>query len=120
MIGAPPSIDRFSLAAEPHVGLWGVGWLPRPWQAPYVNWRRGDRYLGTKLLSSREIARLVKSSTTYQLKLDTPRVSDDEIARFSPHRAMLARLYNRMNSLATLRPLWLAVAPFFRATCRKP
>jgi 2-polyprenyl-3-methyl-5-hydroxy-6-metoxy-1,4-benzoquinol methylase len=112
--------NRFSLAAEPHVGVWGVGWLPRPWQAPYVTWRRGDRYDGTQLLSSREIARLVAANTTFELRLDTPRVPEADIASFPAYRAMLARLYNRLASLAILRPAWLAVAPFFRATCRKP
>lgn len=28
------------LRPEPHVQLWGVGLLPRKWQAPYVMWRR--------------------------------------------------------------------------------
>jgi SAM-dependent methyltransferase len=112
--------NRFSLAAEPHVGVWGVGWLPRPWQAPYVEWRTGDLYDGTKLLSSWEIARLVECSTGFTLRLETPRVQEDEIASFPPYRAKLARLYNRAVSLPALRPAWLAVAPFFRATCHKP
>jgi ubiquinone/menaquinone biosynthesis C-methylase UbiE len=33
--------NRFNiLRPEPHVQLWGVGLLPRKWQAPYVMWRR--------------------------------------------------------------------------------
>ena len=24
--------NRFSLTAEPHIGVWGVGWVPRRWQ----------------------------------------------------------------------------------------
>jgi ubiquinone/menaquinone biosynthesis C-methylase UbiE len=33
--------NRFNiLRPEPHVQLWGVGLLPRKWQAPYVKWRR--------------------------------------------------------------------------------
>ena len=112
--------NRFSLAAEPHVGVWGVGWLPRAWQAPYVEWRKGDPYDGTKLLSSWEIARLVESSTHFTLRVDTPRIPEDEIVGFPPYRATLARLYNGAVSLAALRPAWLAVAPFFRAICRKP
>lgn len=33
--------NRFSLAPEPHVMVWGVGLLPRRYQARYVAWRSG-------------------------------------------------------------------------------
>jgi SAM-dependent methyltransferase len=36
------SNNRWAPVPEPHVHLWGVGWLPRGWQAGYVAWRRGD------------------------------------------------------------------------------
>ena len=36
--------NRFSLAPEPTVGLWGVGWLPRTLAVPYVERRRRTRY----------------------------------------------------------------------------
>jgi SAM-dependent methyltransferase len=112
--------NRYSLAAEPHVGVWGVGWLPRSLQAPYVQWRRGDAYEGTQLLSGAEIARLVRAHTRLDLRLETPSISHDDIALFSPYRARLALLYNRLAAVPALRPLWLRFAPFYRATCSKP
>ena len=36
--------NRFTLAPEPSVGLWGVGWLPRRLAVPYVARRRRTRY----------------------------------------------------------------------------
>jgi len=36
--------NRHSLAPEPTVGLWGVGWLPRRAAVEYVRLRRGTRY----------------------------------------------------------------------------
>jgi SAM-dependent methyltransferase len=36
------SNNRWAPLPEPHVHLWGVGWLPQAWQAGYVAWRRGD------------------------------------------------------------------------------
>jgi SAM-dependent methyltransferase len=36
--------NRFSLAPEPSIGLWGVGWLPRRLAVPYVARRRHTRY----------------------------------------------------------------------------
>ena len=111
--------NRYSLGAEPHVGVWGVGWLPRGWQAPYVKWRRGDAYAGTQLLSGAEIARLVRSNTSLELSLDTPSIPEADIAVFKPYRVLLARIYNRLAAMPVLRPLWLRFAPFYRATCTK-
>ena len=54
------SPNRFSLLArEPHVGLWGVGFLPRSWTEPYVRWRLGRTYQGKRLLSYFELRRLL-------------------------------------------------------------
>jgi SAM-dependent methyltransferase len=39
------SNNRWAPLPEPHVHLWGVGWLPRRWQAGYVAWRRGDLHV---------------------------------------------------------------------------
>ncbi len=36
------SNNRWAPLPEPHVRLFGVGWLPRRWQARYVAWRRPD------------------------------------------------------------------------------
>jgi ubiquinone/menaquinone biosynthesis C-methylase UbiE len=57
------SPNRFSLLTpEPHVRLWGVGWLPRRWMQPYVRWRRGEPYRGKRLLSLFELRRLMRSA----------------------------------------------------------
>ena len=55
--------NRFAPLPEPHVRLWGVGWLPRRWQAAYVAMRRKDlhRYR-IALLSSGELARLCRDA----------------------------------------------------------
>lgn len=55
------SPNRFSLLTrEPHVKLWGVGFLPRPWMEPYVRWRLGRAYQGKRLLSLFELRRLLR------------------------------------------------------------
>ena len=57
------SPNRYSLVTrEPHVWLWGVGWLPRRWQEPYVRWRLGRAYRGKRLLSSFELSRLTREA----------------------------------------------------------
>ena len=112
--------NRFSLTAEPHVFVWGVGWLPRPLQARYVRWRSGKSYDYNRLLSTREAMRLLRRCTRFDARLVVPPVSEHDIAQFPEGRARLARLYNRLASVRALRPLFLAVGPFFRVVgiCR--
>jgi SAM-dependent methyltransferase len=104
--------NRFSIAAEPHVLLWGVGFLPRAWQKPYVRWR-GANYECTRLLSPSEVARLMRRITQFRTTIMVSPISELEIALFSNRRRLLARLYNRLLALG-LRWLLLPICPFFR------
>lgn len=105
--------NRFSLTAEPHVFLWGVGFLPRPLQKPYVRWRRGESYEFTRLLSPFKAARLVRRLTEFHITVVVPPVPEPEIAHFSKRRRVLARLYNHLLALGMHR-LLLPICPFFR------
>jgi SAM-dependent methyltransferase len=111
--------NRFSLAAEPHVFVWGVGWLPRPWQQPYVRWRSGQDYSGTRLLSTWEMSRELKRYGELEYHLSVPQVPEEEIEHFSPRRAFLARLYNRIARWRISRGALLAVGPFFQVVARR-
>ena len=51
------TVNRYSLLAEPHVGVWGVGFVPRRWADDYVRWRSGQRYEHHRPLSPREVRR---------------------------------------------------------------
>jgi 2-polyprenyl-3-methyl-5-hydroxy-6-metoxy-1,4-benzoquinol methylase len=51
--------NRFSLGAEPHVRLWGLGFLPRRWMSAYVRFRIGLPYEGKHNLSYWELKRLL-------------------------------------------------------------
>jgi SAM-dependent methyltransferase/uncharacterized protein YbaR (Trm112 family) len=55
------TVNRFSLLPEPHVGVWGVGFLPRRWADAYVHWRSGQRYEHHRPLSAREIGRAARA-----------------------------------------------------------
>ena len=112
--------NRYSLAAEPHVFLWGVGWLPRRWQSAYVEWRRGERYDFARLLSTWEMAGFLRKHTSFRYTILIPPIPDCEINVFPPRRAMLARLYNRLAVSRWLRWAFLVVGPFFRVVGKKP
>jgi ubiquinone/menaquinone biosynthesis C-methylase UbiE len=56
------TVNRFTLLPEPHVGVWGVGYVPRRWADAYVRWRSGQRYEHHRLLSPRELRRALAAA----------------------------------------------------------
>jgi 2-polyprenyl-3-methyl-5-hydroxy-6-metoxy-1,4-benzoquinol methylase len=111
--------NRFSLAAEPHVFVWGVGWLPRSLQAPYVRWRSGQDYSGTQLLSTWEMSRQLRQHPDLEFELRVPQIPVEEIEHFSVRKAALARLYNKIATIRAARPALLAVGPFYQVVARR-
>ena len=108
--------NRFSLAAEPHVHVWGVGWLPVRFQKRYVRARSGRPYEYVRLLSVPGLASLLRRHTHIDGRFVVPRVPDEEIASYDARRGALAHAYNRMAEWPWLRWPLLAVGPFFRYT----
>jgi SAM-dependent methyltransferase len=115
--GAPVALstpNRFSLAAEPHVGVWGVGWLPRRWQGTYVHLRSGQHYDYVRLLSARGFKRLMRRHSHIAGRLIVPALEQEEIGTFGTRRRLLARAYNWASRNGWLRWPLLAGGPFFR------
>lgn len=110
--------NRYSLTAEPHVSVWGVGWLPRSAQGRYVRWRTGKSYAYNRLLGVLELRRLLRASG-FTPRLLLARVPDDEIRKFHRLKALLARVYNRLLAFPPARGTVLLVCPFFRVLARK-
>lgn len=111
--------NRFSLGAEPHVHVWGVGWLPRSLQQRYAERRSGMDYAFTRLLSTREMRHMLTRHTGFDCEFLIPTISDEEILLASWRRAMLARIYNRVVRLSWTRGAALAVGAFFRVVGKK-
>jgi hypothetical protein len=105
--------NRYSLAAEPHVGLWGVGFLPRRCQKVYVKSRTGHDYETTNLLGVGRMKKLLRENTNFQAEVVAPTIPENNIARFPPRRVMLARLYNRLVTMRGLRFAFLHFGSLF-------
>jgi SAM-dependent methyltransferase len=111
--------NRYSLAPEPHVNVMGVGWLPRHLQSRYVEWRTGSPYEFTRLLSARETAGMVRAHTKLRPSIVAPPIPDEEVARFSPVKARIARGYNALTRRSVMQPIFRCVGPFFRVLAQK-
>ena len=106
--------NRFSVTAEPHVGVWGVGWLPASLQRRFVRLRSGKPYDFVRLLSVPGLKRMMKRETHFDGRFIVPRIAEEEIELFAARRAKLARAYNRVAESRMLRWPLFAIGPFFR------
>jgi len=110
--------NRYSLTPEPHVGLWGVGWLPHGIAVSYVRSRTGVEYRSIRLLSLGTLRSCLKRSFP-SVEIRLPTLTASELAAFPPLKRSLARTYGTLSQVAFLHPALLRVAPYFEATCRK-
>ena len=104
------TVNRFSLAVEPHVGLWGVGFLPRAWQAPYVRARGRGNFAGVNLLSHGELDRLGKAHFSHR-QIGPARIPDGLVADLPTGPRMAARGYRRLQAVPLLRALLRRLGP---------
>lgn len=111
--------NRFSLGLEPHVRLWGVGFLPRSLAEPYVQTFRHTSYSHVRLLSARSLARLL-GDHGLDAEIVTPAVPDSSLALYSGAELSLVRAYNRVRAEPLAGPVLRAVGPFFHVFGRKP
>jgi ubiquinone/menaquinone biosynthesis C-methylase UbiE/uncharacterized protein YbaR (Trm112 family) len=88
------TVNRFSLMPEPHVGLWGIGFLPRRWTARYVRWRSGQKYLH-RPVSAAEIDCAASAAGLSRVRVSPAVLLREERERLGG-LAVLAGLYERM------------------------
>lgn len=114
------SPNRFSLAPEPHVGVWGVGYLPRPWMIPYVRWAKDVDYRAIRTLGLGEWNRLLASSPFGSGTLFAPGLPEADFAHFGPAKRIVGRIYNRVITSGLGQFAAKRVGPLFHVVCRRP
>jgi SAM-dependent methyltransferase len=75
------TVNRYSLLPEPHVGVWGVGFVPRRWADAYVHWRSGQRYEHHRPLSAREIGRAARACGLRDVRVNASALLSADRAR---------------------------------------
>ena len=106
------SPNRYALTVDPHVRLWGLGWLPRGWMPAYVRFRRGDAW-PPHCLSMGEARRLAIHAGFEAIEVEPPEISGDWArSRSTAQQGMIAAygMARRMKRTRTLLrafgPLW--------------
>jgi 2-polyprenyl-3-methyl-5-hydroxy-6-metoxy-1,4-benzoquinol methylase len=75
------TVNRFSLMTEPHVGVWGVGFVPRRLADRFVRWRGGGGYAHHHPLSPRELRHGLTSAGFRSVRVDAAPLLPTERAR---------------------------------------
>lgn len=111
--------NRLALAPEPHVRLWGVGWLPRSVARWYVRARRGSDYSHVRLLSVFGLRAAARSAGFGSWRVDLPDFGESMVSRLSPAQALLIRWYEQLKRVPLFRPVFLMVAPVLHLDGRR-
>jgi SAM-dependent methyltransferase len=101
------TVNRYSALPEPHVGVLGVGWMPRRWADPYVRWRNGERYLHHWPRGAGELRRAMRRTGFGRVHVDAAPMLGVEVERLSPVLRRVVPAYGRLRR-----------APLSRAVCR--
>jgi ubiquinone/menaquinone biosynthesis C-methylase UbiE len=111
--------NRFSLAPEPHVGIWGLGFLPRRWMPAMVKWRRGLSYEKIHLLSCFDVRRIIRKAGFHSATFSLPPVTDEDLQGRGTLERLGARFFRFLSGVPLLRRLLIPVSPALLLLAKK-
>ena len=109
--------NRLSLTPEPHVRVWGVGLMPRPWGRRLVRRVRGVPY-DVHTHSVFELRRTL-GATGGAVRVSAPAIAPALRAGYRPTARLLIGAYHVARELPVARSALLGVTPLFHATVEK-
>jgi SAM-dependent methyltransferase len=83
------TVNRFAFGPEPHVGVWGVGYLPRALMQPYVRLVRKLSYEHVHLQSASDLRLSIQGSGDLCLVVRAARLSQQDYQHQRPIRRFL-------------------------------
>lgn len=107
--------NRFALAPEPHVHVWGVGLLPRRLMPAWVGLVRGVPYCHHRLLSVFELRRVLRRAGAERHRIVLPRISSSELAGRGRWVRRGAALYGALLGVPVARWTLYLWGPAFHA-----
>jgi hypothetical protein len=111
--------NRFSALPEPHVHVWGVGWLPRRAADRYVRWRTGEGYEHLRPSSARELRSSMRRAGFVDIEVAPAMALASDVDRLGRGRG-LAAAYNRGARLPIARSALAWIAPLLEVRGATP
>lgn len=109
------TVNRFTLLREPHVNVWGVGFVPRALADRYVRLRGGQGYEHHHPLSSRELRSGMKAAGFRSVRVDAAPLLPTERARLGG-ATWAADGYERARRIPLVRSALRLTAPLLEAS----
>ncbi len=107
------SPNRYALTVDPHVRLWGLGWLPRRWMSGYVRLRRGGAW-PPRCLSIGEAREMAVSAGFEAVSFEPPAISPDWSQSRPKIQQNLIHLYSIARHLPPSRALLRSFGPLWQ------
>ena len=109
------TVNRYSLLPEPHVKVWGVGYLPRRWADRYVRMRSGQRYQHHRPVSASELRQLMNRAGFRDVHVRAARLLESDRPRLPRPLTAIAGLYEAGRRLPIVANMVRLVAPLLEA-----
>jgi ubiquinone/menaquinone biosynthesis C-methylase UbiE/uncharacterized protein YbaR (Trm112 family) len=104
------TVNRFAITQDPYVYLWGVGFLPRSWQAGYVKWRRKASYEHIRLFSLNEL-KILTNKYFKGFEIALPDIDNESLRQFPQFKQLQVKVYRVLKKIRIFRSLLLLIAP---------
>jgi SAM-dependent methyltransferase len=105
--------NRWSLAPEPHVKVWGVGFLPKGWRAPYVRFVRKIPYENISTLNYFDVCALIAKTQFGEWRILLPEFYPDHVAQLPVWQRAVVPIYHALKDLPLLKGLVYLFGPLF-------
>lgn len=111
--------NRFTIGKEPHVFVWGVGYVPRQFAEKYVSLFTSKSYKFTRLLSVFEIRKMLNATGILDYQIILPDITKTELQDFSAVKRAFVQVYQFIKKLIIIRQILYLIGPFFQVVCIK-
>ncbi|WP_422929487.1 class I SAM-dependent methyltransferase [Singulisphaera sp. PoT] len=112
------SPNRRTLTVDPHVGLWGIGWLPRSLVPGYLRLRGKDVW-PPHTLSAREAGGLARAAGLDAVRVGPATIPDDWSRRLPKRLSQACRVYSTMRANVLTRGLLQEIGPLWELRAAK-
>ena len=113
------SPNRFTLTTDPHLGLWGVGWLPRSWVPRYLS-LRGRTDWPPPTLSPFQAARLARRNGWDAVTVAPPGVTEAWARTRPPSERRWLRAYTLARRAPVVKSILRAFGPLWELRAVAP
>ncbi|HEY9734083.1 MAG TPA: methyltransferase domain-containing protein [Drouetiella sp.] len=106
------TINRFAMGPEPHVGVWGVGYLPRSLANSYVKLVKGIPYEHIYLESFGSLQQSIQSIGNLNFETKVPQITEADYAHHPQWKQQLFKIYSGLMRMPVIGAIMARLGPY--------